>query len=48
MRTYGISFDFSKKYDIIKEKVNMNSFDYLQCEDVYPESDWDFWMDEED
>lgn len=20
----------------------MNSFDYLQCEDVYPESDWDW------
>lgn len=26
----------------------MNSFDYLQCEDVYPECDYDFWMDEED
>lgn len=22
----------------------MNSFDFIQCEDVYPETDWD-WTD---
>lgn len=26
----------------------MNSFDYLQCEDIYPECDYDFWIDEKE